>query len=933
MWFCNDGEVLPPKAYACRPHGGGHQHGQWSEQTLELRDDGYFIANLLAGISPEAYRAQAGFEDQYAQLLIEKFLMGIDNGWIFQRAIYYRGAIQDEDERAGGRSLLLSLVGDEHWLGPRFAALRTGVQMLPHGQGSASISKVRQWSAALADEDSGFLPLRVKIHGAPSAADAQSVRDYARDTRASDSAREDLSARYEALATEIDAIYQSPSLDDELARWSGLYGLPDGLAKRLRSAAEHWDASAGTREKFTLSATLMAEIRSSLTATSSLNSRLQLLDASLRLEREHYASAAQLREEIGRFSRAELLQLMRAAATAGYGAGLINTRLHDALDGRFVQLDPDRTALSDYRALLNYAGLAPGWGVQALRQYFYSSMQKLAKIEPRALLFIQDQLRASPLLFYSTILDELQRDAGQLSGISHALFGDEAGGGLHPLNPGFARGTLHAQPDLDDIEALDPEGIYVLPETVAELPPVAGIITFGTGNPLSHVQLLARNLGIPNVSAAPRLGSSLRAADGESVVLAVTPAGSVRIARDEGVIEQAEMIATAPTGIQIEPDLEKLDLTLQRNVALAELTVEDSGRTVGPKAAKLGELARQYPDAVARGMAIPFGVFKQVVLDRPHASGATVFEWMQSSYAELAKMPTGEGREAATETFREQLYQQVLNTPLPADFITMLREDLARLLGEEFEQAGVGMFVRSDTNVEDLPGFTGAGLNLTLPNVTSFDALLAAIPRVWASPFTRRAFSWRQSYMTQPEHVYTSILLLESVPSDKSGVLVTADIDTAEAGVLSVAVNEGLGGAVDGQAAESLRIDTSGAGVTVLATATAPLKRVLNAAGGIDKVAVSGSHVVLNEQDINTLRVFANTLPERFPSLVDEQGNLAVADVEFGFVGDRLRLFQIRPFVQSDVAASHTYLLEIDANIPDRGADLVDLQAVPGSGP
>ena len=26
-WFCNDGTVLPPKAYACRPHGGGVQHG------------------------------------------------------------------------------------------------------------------------------------------------------------------------------------------------------------------------------------------------------------------------------------------------------------------------------------------------------------------------------------------------------------------------------------------------------------------------------------------------------------------------------------------------------------------------------------------------------------------------------------------------------------------------------------------------------------------------------------------------------------------------------------------------------------------------------------------------------------------------------------------------------------------------------------------
>jgi len=29
-WFCSDGTILPPKAYACTPHGGGFQHGQWS---------------------------------------------------------------------------------------------------------------------------------------------------------------------------------------------------------------------------------------------------------------------------------------------------------------------------------------------------------------------------------------------------------------------------------------------------------------------------------------------------------------------------------------------------------------------------------------------------------------------------------------------------------------------------------------------------------------------------------------------------------------------------------------------------------------------------------------------------------------------------------------------------------------------------------------
>ena len=50
-WFCADGTILPPKAYACSPHGGGVQHGEWSAKTLELREQGYLVANFLAASS------------------------------------------------------------------------------------------------------------------------------------------------------------------------------------------------------------------------------------------------------------------------------------------------------------------------------------------------------------------------------------------------------------------------------------------------------------------------------------------------------------------------------------------------------------------------------------------------------------------------------------------------------------------------------------------------------------------------------------------------------------------------------------------------------------------------------------------------------------------------------------------------------------------
>ena len=76
-WFCNDGRILPPKAYACGPQGG-QQHGEWSAHTQQLRGDGYNIANLLAGIDAPVAIAQTGFNDSYNQILIEKFLIAAD---------------------------------------------------------------------------------------------------------------------------------------------------------------------------------------------------------------------------------------------------------------------------------------------------------------------------------------------------------------------------------------------------------------------------------------------------------------------------------------------------------------------------------------------------------------------------------------------------------------------------------------------------------------------------------------------------------------------------------------------------------------------------------------------------------------------------------------------------------------------------------------
>jgi hypothetical protein len=329
-------------------------------------------------------------------------------------------------------------------------------------------------------------------------------------------------------------------------------------------------------------------------------------------------------------------------------------------------------------------------------------------------------------------------------------------------------------------------------------------------------------------------------------------------------------------------------------------------------------------------VAIPFGIFRQEAFDQSYPGGdGTVFDWMVENYRELASIPADDPAHATkAEAFRAELYDIIINTRLSPKFQGRLKAALKDAFGSENPP---GVFVRSDTNVEDLAGFTGAGLNLTLPNVIGYENLLQGIMEVWASPFTARAFAWRQSHMSQPEHVYTSILLLESVASDKSGVLVTEDIDTGNRGVVSVAVNEGLGGAVDGQAAESLRITLDDSAVRVLATATAPWRRVPDPKGGLQFLPSSGSDTVLLPGDIEQVIDFVSHLPDKFPPIVDDEGNPTPADVEFGFLNDELRLFQLRPFLDSKMAGGIGYLHQMEARLKDTSSIDVNMNGVPGS--
>jgi hypothetical protein len=922
-WFCDDGTVLPPKAYACADHGGGVQHGLWTDRVTAMREGGYAIANLLADLDPEEFTGEAADAQKLSQILLERFLISADDGWIFRGAFSYRGAFQIEDEEAGARRLIDAMIADPGWRTPaRFALLREAVRLLPLQADSVTASNVRQLAIQIAEKDPGFADLRAKIHGAPEAADADRVREYAK-TRG----KPELAGEYEQIAADIDALYATEGAVEALRALAERSTDPE-LAKILRDGASRLQSDPAPTARLTLANQLEATLRHRFLTSETGVGGLELLQASLALEREAYAAGNTLLARLAKAPRRERLLWLNVTADGLYGAGFVSRRQFGSLRGAINGVTSKYTVTVDaYRELLRYLARVPEWAARSLDFNFSLAVARFAPIEPLANLYTQDRLRGSPLLFFGAVLDSLVRDANQLAGVRGDLFGQNIGAGLRALNPGLARGTIRAPRNRDEFEGLGHDDICLLPETTSDLPPVAGILTRGEGSSLSHVQLLARNLGIPNVVVTDALLPQVQTHVGQRAVLAVSPGGVVQLDADgprwDAVFGEEKKVEGP---VVIRPDLEKLDLKTAELLDLSQLRAVDSGRTSGPKGANLGELKHYFGDAVPGGVVIPFGVFRKL-LDQPlEPGGPPVFEWMQERYDAIAKLAgRPQAQQRAVSTFLSRLRDWIAHADPGADFRETLRSTLERKFGPD---GSYGVFVRSDTNVEDLPGFTGAGLNLTVFNVVGFDNIMKAIHDVWASPFTERAYGWRQGNMTDPAYVFPAVVIQLAFPSEKSGVMVTTDVDQGVPGWVSIAVSEGVGGAVEGQATESLRVNTETGEVELLAQATAPERTVLSPTGGITHVPASGTSAVLQRDEIDQLIALARDVA-KFPSLRDEQGVVRPADIEFGFKDGKLALLQIRPFVESAAAQQNRYLLQLDAGLRERGQAPVDLDAVP----
>ena len=442
-----------------------------------------------------------------------------------------------------------------------------------------------------------------------------------------------------------------------------------------------------------------------------------------------------------------------------------------------------------------------------------------------------------------------------------------------PLNLARGLGRIHIIEKLDEHVEIGFNEILVLNEVPIELPPVAGVIVSKPSTPLSHINLLVKGWGVPN-AYIKNANELLKEYDGRWVSFeTLTEKYNLKLADLKQIDEYQKRLA------------ERLDLMKPRaNLAEKRLLALGLQRAkmadaYGAKSANLGEVMRSRLRGITvpGGFSIPIYYYQQFIeendLEEP------IYEMMEDQ--RFVHDPAYR-RERLTE-MRARIRKGAFNEGLR-------KEVLARV---KAEFAGKGLFVRSSSNVEDLPNFSGAGLYDTVPNVKDEEKLLEAIKTVWASLWNFQAYEARERANVDHSKSYMAVLIQEGVNADSAGVMITADpFDAGNRGAIYISAKRGLGiKVVEGKRIpEQLIFLPRANSVKVLTRSEEESLLTFDENGGVKEIPIEGARAVLTDEVVRRLARAAALIKNIFGG--KEQ------DIEWVYTRGQIYIVQSRPYVQ-----------------------------------
>jgi hypothetical protein len=501
-----------------------------------------------------------------------------------------------------------------------------------------------------------------------------------------------------------------------------------------------------------------------------------------------------------------------------------------------------------------------------------ASLLRQADAQVKASFFAPVKLKTN-----STLHERVAKEAGIDFVSQEALIREQP---YMPMNLGTATGRLRIVDDASGLNALLPDDIAVLRQVPINLPPVAGVLTERPSTALSHVNLLAKGWGIPNAYVRDA-ATTLRAHAGQWVALKVAASGYQlrRLSPEEIAALPPRAVRTAATGAVPGSDKAvKPDLRETRLLPLASLRAHNSAQC-GSKAANLGAmLAARIPSTtVPDGFCIPFAHY-----DRFMRTNA-----LADRIARMQQQPGFASDPQLRQKALAQLRDEIVKWPVDAATAASWRAAWQSQLG------GGGVFVRSSSNSEDLPGFSGAGLYTTVPNVKTGDALELAVKKVWASVFNPEAWEARGAAGFGAESVLMGVFVQTAIDSTNAGVMITRDpFDAGHPHVTYISAKRGIGiRVVEGQrVAEQVMYSSWSKAIQVLSRSAEDTALQLDKEGGVKEVPVDvGRNVLADELVVRLANVGAAV--KRTFNAVDQ-------DIEWATVGDKIVLLQARPYVE-----------------------------------
>lgn len=481
---------------------------------------------------------------------------------------------------------------------------------------------------------------------------------------------------------------------------------------------------------------------------------------------------------------------------------------------------------------------------------------------------------------------------------------------LQVMNPGIAYGTLRRlTPEQLPTAIVSWTDILLLTRLPNALPIVGGTLVEELQTPLAHVNVAAHTRGLPNVSllgastdprVQPYLGQLVRfeAKDGDFTIKPATlqeaKAWWQNTKKTPFVPEHDDAFAGLPD--------------------LASVGFGDWQR-IGVKAANVAELSHFVGEHAPTGFAVPFHYY----LDFVQHSAVTA-ELCQSAYSHCVSSGRAavacSGSKAfcdlpgaASETLEQHALRLSQDAALAADSPTLeaaldslvflfsqlpIDPTLATALdGEVAKRFGTAKVrLRSSTNSEDLPGFSGAGLYDSLSaTAAGKNAASLRIRNIWGSVWTWRAYQERQWWSIAHSHVRMAVLVHQSFPDEQAnGVLISQNIADLTVQGMYVNVQKGevsVTNPTDGAVAEVFAMMPGPAGLTVQRLRYSSL---------------SPGQAILSDAEALLLYQTASQVQEHFAPLYKKSPQQLALDMEFKFHGPTRALYikQVRPYVSTE---------------------------------